>query len=374
MQPQRIFAVITLSILSVSLAAFSETPPAPGADSRFAQSVSEGFCNHGEAIKRDDAFHYKYWEGTPYDVAYTEWWYFNLYDASQDLQAIFSYQVVDPSNVSGQGTAFVSAAAYQDSSIVNTFDLFPLSSFSASYSAANVALGHNRISALGQDTYQIEGSSSNGRIAWNLEYQRASEPWCAADHVNVAPASWEQMSWLLYMPRALVTGTVIIDGDTYNVQSAGYHDHNWGEWDLAQVRWNWAQYSEPGLSFDLGDFIGNPNGKASVDIRGRRFVFNTTEYKLVHTKWAYDSQNNTFYPTESIFNADNGLVHVFVRIDVTKTDPLAVFPGQIIYEQPSHFRGRVTVQDRTDGPPFEIEFKGNGFREYTAVTHPAQPI
>jgi hypothetical protein len=176
------------------------------------------------------------------------------------------------------------------------------------------------------------------------------------------------------MPRALVTGTVIVDGDTYNVQSAGYHDHNWGEWDLAQVRWNWAQYSEPGLSFDLGDFIGNPNGKASVDIRGRRFVFNTTEYKLVHTKWAYDSQNNTFYPTESIFNADNGLVHVFVRIDVTKTDPLAVFPGQIIYEQPSHFRGGVTVQDRTDGPPFEIEFKGNGFREYTAATHPAQPI
>ena len=127
------------------------------------------------------------------------------------------------------------------------------------------------------------------------------------------------------------------------------------------------------MSFDLGDFINNPNGRASVDIDGRRVVFGTTDYKLVHTKWEYDTQNKTFYPTESIFTADNGLVHVFVRIDVTKTDPLPVFPGQIIYEQPSHFTGRVTLEDRAGGSPFEVEFEGNGFKEYTAVTNPALP-
>jgi len=371
MHTQRRLTVVSLSILFACLSAFSETPPVPGADNRLAQKAFDGFCNDSDAVKMDDAFHYKYWKGTPYDLAYTEWWYFNLYDANQDLQAVFSYQVVDPGNVNGQGTAFVSAAAYQGNNIVNTFDLFPLSSFSASYSAANVTLGGNRISVLGQNAYQVEGASSNGRIAWNLRYQRAYPSWCAADHVNVAPASWEQMSWLLYMPRALVTGTVTIDGYTYNVQSPGYHDHNWGEWDLAQVRWNWAQYSEPGLSFDLGDFINNPNGKASVDVRGHRIVFNATEYKLVHTKWAYDTQNKTFYPTESILTADNGLVKMFVRIDVTKTDPLPVFPGQIIYEQPSHFAGSVTFEDRAGDSPLKIQFEGSGFKEYTAVTSSA---
>lgn len=370
MLPRRLM-FLNLVILLAGLSAFAQTTtPDLNASFRIGTLEANAFHHRPDATEKDDAFHYQFWQGTPYDGAYTEWWYFNLYDKQQDLQAVFSYQVVDPANVTGQGTAFVSAAAYQGSNIVNTFDLVPLSSFSASYTAANVALGSNKISVRDPFTYLINGSSANGRISWNLRYARESEPWFAGDHVNVAPADWEQMSWLLYMPRAHVSGTVTVDGNEYNVESSGYHDHNWGEWDFAQVRWNWAQHSEPGLSFELGDFIDNPNGRAAINVRGRRIVFDASQYKLIHTKWAYDNQNQASFPTESVFTADNGTVRVSVTMDVVKTDPLPVFPGQVIYEQPTHFTGVVTGI----GGDFENEIKleGEGFKEYTAVTNSRQ--
>ena len=368
MQTHRLRTFFSLTLLFACMPAFAQKLAPTRADHSSSGSASDVFCPDGQATEQDDAYHYKYWEGTPYDAAYTEWWYFNLYDAQQDFEAIFSYQVVDPANIAGKGAAFVSAAAFQGNQIINTFDLFPSSAFSASYAAADVSLGENKISVVGPDSYQITGVSSNGRIRWNLRYDRAADPWCAADHVNVAPASWEQMSWLLSMPGARVSGTVTVDGRSYQVQSAGYHDHNWGEWDLSQVRWNWAQYSEPGFSFDLGDFIGNPNGRASVDIAGHRTVFTANQYKLVHTKWGYDSQNKISYPVESIFTADNGDIQVFLRMTTTQTDPLPAFPGLIIYEQTSRFEGTVTSMQ---GDGTNIDFEGNGFKEYTAFANSA---
>lgn len=369
MLSRRVISFLSYLTLFAGIPAVSQTQSSSDIDTNSIQDTAdnESFCHSRYVTARDDAFHYKYWQGTPYDGAYTEWWYFNLYDKKQDLQAIFSYQVVDPANVTGQGTAFIAAAAYKGGDIVNTFDRVPLPSFAASYSVANVVFGANKISVIGPYSYRINGASANGRVTWDLEYDRESDPWFAADHAHVALDAWEQMSWLVYMPRAHVTGTVTVDGHSYDVESSGYHDHNWGEWNLSQVRWNWAEYSEPGLSFDLGDFIGNPNGRAAIDIKGHRVVFPASQYKLVHTKWAYDSLNKTYYPIQSVFTGDNGSIHVSVTMDTVKTDPLPVFPGQVIYEQTTHFNGVVTAPD-DENREAEIKFEGSGFKEYTAAT------
>ena len=36
----------------------------------------------------DDAYHYREWANGRHDVNYIEWWYFNLFDAEQNLQAV----------------------------------------------------------------------------------------------------------------------------------------------------------------------------------------------------------------------------------------------------------------------------------------------
>jgi hypothetical protein len=176
------------------------------------------------------------------------------------------------------------------------------------------------------------------------------------------------MSWLLYMPRAHVTGTLTVNGHTYNIDCPGYHDHNWGEWNFQAVIWNWAQYSQPGLEFDLGDFVGNPNGRASLDIAGQRVVFSKDQYNLVHTKWAFDPLDNISYPVQSVFTAAKGDLKVTIVMDVQKTAPLPTGPppSLVIYEQPSHFSGTVTIHDGWF--PLSIPFDGNGFKVYTAIS------
>jgi hypothetical protein len=180
------------------------------------------------------------------------------------------------------------------------------------------------------------------------------------------------MSWLVYMPRAKVTGTLTVDGQTSAIDTFGYHDHNWGQWNFVGDSWNWAQYSQPGLVFDLGDFPGNPVGRARVEIAGKEVVFSASEYTLTHTKWAFDKQHNLFYPVQSIFSAENGDLKAVIVMDVQKTEPLSSGPppSAVIYEQPTHFTGSVTLQGQSASSP--ILFEGDGFKEYTAATSATQ--
>jgi hypothetical protein len=72
-----------------------------------------------------DAYHFKFWQGSPYNAAYTEWWYFNLYDAKDDLQAIFTYQVLDPLNLTSFGASQIAALVYQGNKIVADAGFYP---------------------------------------------------------------------------------------------------------------------------------------------------------------------------------------------------------------------------------------------------------
>ena len=317
-----------------------------------------------QVTEADDAYHFQYWEGTPENALYTEWWYFNFYDQKDDLQAIFTYQIIDPLNLAGIGGGQVSAVAYQGSNTITEYVPVPLSSFQTSYAAANVAAGTNTVTVQDANTYVVSGSSPDGRMSWNLTYIRLADSWLAAQRVAVGGPAWEQMSWLVYMPRAQVSGTFTLDGTTYQLDCIGYHDHNWGQWNFLNVQWNWAQYAQPGLTFDLGDFPGNPNGRARINVAGHEFLFAASQYTLTHTKWAYDSQNQLPYPTESLFTADNGTVQLSMKIAVQKTEPLASGPppALVIYEQPSHFTG---LLKSSNGSAPSLSFEGDGFSEYT---------
>ncbi len=96
------------------------------------------------------------------------------------------------------------------------------------------------------------------------------------------------------MPRAQVSGRLAVDGRVYEIDAAGYHDHNWGEWIPTDALWSWAQYSNPDLAFELGDFQGQPTGLASIDAAGERTVFTKEQYAFIHTRWAFDHAERAF--------------------------------------------------------------------------------
>jgi len=318
-----------------------------------------------------DGYHFLDWLGTGHLADYTEWWYFNVYDSSNNVQAIFSYLVNNPASQPGGvfplGISEMAVVAYTSGGIVTEEDVYAAHAFSAAYDKANVQIGSNAVIVIDPDTYQITGATRDGRISWNLTYGRTAPSWFAGQRFNVASDSWELMSWLLYMPAASVSGTLTVDGVSYSVSAPGYHDHNWGEWDLTGVPWNWAQYSQPGLTFDLGDFPNKPGGVASIDVNGQRYVFQNGQYTLTHTAWAYDPVHNINYPTQSVFQANNGTAALALAMNVQSTDPLSAplppsVPNAIIYEQTASYTGSVSINGST------TSFAGNGFKEYTALT------
>jgi len=330
--------------------------------------ASEAWGDH--VLLSDDAYHYGDFADGEHDGTYIEWWYFNLF--AEDIRVIVSYAVVDPDNYTGLGRAGVGAVAYTPQGIVNESDLFATEAFSASSDQADVEIEGNTIAVIDSNTYRIVGSSGEGRVRWDLTYVRQADSWIGGDREKVGIFPWEQMSWLVYMPGAYVSGEVAVDGERYSLNSVpGYHDHNWGEWIPTNALWNWAQYFEPGLALEMGDFVNKPAGTVGLEFQGNRSVFSKEEYRLIHTQWAFDEETRKRVPNMTWLYAENATTRLLLSMETDETEGLRAavpfpLPDIIIYEQTAYYQGWLWNKG-SDGT-WELlgSFGGNGFKEYTA--------
>jgi hypothetical protein len=235
--------------------------------------------------------------------------------------------VIDPTNRSGLGLASVLAVAYQPDGHFQQIAHSSPESFVASEEQADVSIvtesGDGQVEVLDGHRYRVRGRVAGAHtMVWNLEYVRHGEPWLGLDRRNVGRREWERMSWLVYMPGASVSGEVVVDGRAYHLSGVrGYHDHNWGEWRPSGVRWNWAQYHEPGFTLALGDFMTAPEGVVGVDFQGRRTVFEKAQYRLIHTAWSHDEANSRWFPTTTWLLAENQTVRLLLRLEALVTVP-----------------------------------------------------
>jgi hypothetical protein len=328
----------------------------------------------------DDGYHFAAWADRVHDTSFTEWWYFNVFDAQAGVKAIFSYFVFNPKDILRLGQVQMVAVAYTDQGTLSAIDQYPMGAFSASDAQADVTIGTNSVRVQPDGTYLISGASRDQRLTWNLVYAPESEPWFAANRITVGRLPWEQMSWLVAMPRARVTGEIKVHGRNYAIDAPGYHDHNWGEWIPTDGMWTWAQYSDRRLNLEVGDFIGKPAGVVSLELDGERSSFDPDQYLLVHTHWGWDSKNRVFYPTESVLNAEKDNLRLRVNLKVLESEPLRgdlpLLPKDlIIYEQTAWYEGRVWEwqphSDRPGGGRWRVKarIRGPGFKEWTGKHH-----
>jgi hypothetical protein len=326
----------------------------------------------------DDGYHYHLFADGQHDTQYIEWWYFNLFDAQQDLQAMMTYFISDPADLSGHGVAHIVVVVYTPQGIVSAVDVHAPDRFTAAEERADVQIDANAIQVLDADTYRVMGESRDGRLAWDLLFQRQAQSWFAFDRLGVGKLPWEQMSWLVYMPGAGVRGHVTVDGQVYAMDAQGYHDHNWGEWMFTDALWNWAQYVEPDLAFAMMDFIRQPLGRARVAWQGERTVFTKEQYRLWHTRWAFDAANAHWYPLQTRLQARNDDWLLLVQWQTLKTHALRgdlpwPLPDVIIYEQTALYTGHLFQKTAEGGLVLRAVFRGHGFKEYTATSRLPSP-
>jgi hypothetical protein len=83
-------------------------------------------------------------------------------------------------------------------------------------------------------------------IRFDLAFQSTVEPWQpGGGRTTFGPKDF--FAWVVPAPRADVTGTVTIEGQTMEVHGTGYHDHNWGIGFMPRIvgRWYWGRiYAE----------------------------------------------------------------------------------------------------------------------------------
>jgi hypothetical protein len=358
---------ITITILTILL-----MPMALG--------LSQAPVCFAEVSPSDDAYHYSDFRDGKHDANYIEWWYFNLFDHTSDIQLIFYYSIINPDNILDFGVTGVGATVYTNEGIISEMDTFPTDLFYASEKEPHVKIGEgdiNFVEVVDNDThtYHIVGCIAEGRIKWDLYYVPQIDPWFAAHREKVGHHDWEQMSWLVYMPGAHVTGNVVIDGESYPVDHApGYHDHNWGEWLPYNVLWNWVQYFEPGIALEVGDFRSKSVGVASIEAAGQRAVFQKDEYALFHTKWKFDSENRRWFPVVTWLLAENNDKRLIVRMQTLATESLMAplkmplfLPDVLLYEQTASYFGRLWDKNHQGAWELSAGFQGNGLKEYSVL-------
>src|SRR5439155_7368033 len=100
--------------------------------------------------------------------------------AARGVQAIFSYFVTNPANLLGGQRVRMVAVAYTGQGALSEVDDYPREEFSAGAAQADVTIGGNGVRVIDADAYRVAGASRDGRMAWDLTYRRAAEPWLAA--------------------------------------------------------------------------------------------------------------------------------------------------------------------------------------------------
>ncbi|MFZ5915360.1 MAG: lipocalin-like domain-containing protein [Chloroflexota bacterium] len=124
--------------------------------------------------------------------------------------------------------------------------------------------------AVAQDAGRYTLSLRQGEIAAGLTYQSRLPGWRpGSGYLFFDQASGHFFKWVVPLPRAQVTGTLTLDGQTQTVQGVGYHDHNWGNFVLADAfsHWYWGRLFDGSGSQAVvfGDVVGR--GPEPVHIR-----------------------------------------------------------------------------------------------------------
>lgn len=317
----------------------------------------------------DDAFHYKYYSDSPGAFWYCEWWYFNFCDPAQKLSGMCAINVFNPGDIDLLGLPVLTAAVFDGSSPVveAVTEIHPIGEFSASYERPQAALAASHLEAIDDNTMHVAASTADGQVKMDLTYQRNDDAIFLAKDVFGHDQPWEESSWLVAMPSALVTGTVQNGANKYQLNAVkGYHDHDWGMWHVYAKTWSWAQFCNPArqIAFDLGFHAAFQVSDAYVRFGDVRVIipqekFNITQDEWVTWKIFYK------YPTKMTFTGEDasGQYRIELAWQIDQTSPIWKSPV-IVFEQAATFTGKFMAKTDT-GWRTLTDINENGFAEFT---------
>lgn len=122
-------------------------------------------------------------------------------------------------------------------------------------------------------------------------------------------------TWFCVVPKGELTGTLTIEGKTFQVHGYGYHDHQWGNVSIVKVwnNWVWARQSFDDYSMLVFDMVSSESTEftrfpiAFIQDKDGNVVFENTENVQCQVlEEYYDDVSEKIYPKKIHYVFENG--------------------------------------------------------------------
>ncbi|MBX4189958.1 hypothetical protein KW791_01525 [Candidatus Parcubacteria bacterium] len=314
-----------------------------------------------------DRWHYLDYRDGKHDKNYIEWKYFNF--IQKDLAGYVVYYILDPEKRTRLGGGRLLWRIFKDGKSFGGLQQIPMDQIQCDSISANITMNGSAISEKSPYEYGISGAIEN--FAWNLDYKQATPTIDSFHNVNSGMMRWENVNWLVKMPKARVSGEIKINNETIAINALGYTDTNWGEIAPFFSRYEWGQFNDEDFSFTFGLLYGIKNIKNSYfyfTVDNKLIKVEGANWKVEHTAWTTPSKGEIKIPSQSNFTITNGEYVIKLSSRLVQYDILGIkiywfLPKSIVSEQLVSYSGTI----EKNGVVIK-QFEGTGFQEWSTKT------
>jgi hypothetical protein len=302
-----------------------------------------------------------------------EWWYF---DASFD-NGYSAVAIIWPMNYAKpwRRQCTLQLSIYTPDGDSTKHYIFPPSRlFDASFERCDARIGDGHVRG---EHPRYEVRMRVGDDAVDLVFEAETPGWKPGTAVNYLPVPrYKSMGWLVPVPRARVSGSIVFRGREIPVSGHGYHDHNWGETLITHYvdNWHWGHIVCGEISLIWSDItmaksLGCEHIYMFLLGRGDRLAYESAELRVAYSDWYEDSLYLHPYPrrVEVAFGRQGDVSHgrvIMLVQSVVETQNLLDMVGVPARAQP--------LIHKAFGKPYYFRWRSNveGFVEIEGERFP----
>ncbi len=245
---------------------------------------------------RDNALH-------PHDSRWAfEHWYFDArLDSGHHVVAFL--QKRRPEEPPGSKPVVELIVYYPDGTRRQVIRHYPKAAFRASTDHCEVGIGpnHARADLSGElPVHHLHASEED--VVLDLTFTNETSSWMPGNGTTEYGQK-DFFGWVVPGPRAAVTGSITIDGESREVTGRGYHDHNWGVGNMPRIieRWHWGRLYTDDFSLLYASVrtqarFEHHESRPLMLAHGSEIVLSTGEVELTEGPMVYNSEARRSYP------------------------------------------------------------------------------
>jgi len=266
--------------------------------------------NVADILPSDDAFH-----GSPKRIS-SEWWYFDaIFD--NKYSAHIGFKTFSRKKL---GMVSPNFQFYKDGRlVVNTAKRFLFRNFETSKEVPIAKLFKKPVFRFNQDIYDKSGDwiyNYKFKIndnAVDLEFKGVTKGW---------KIETDNESWTVALPKAIVSGVIVVNGKKMDVNGIGYHDHNWNYSMLTVMNygrgWYWGKIRSKSFNIVWANIIKTKKKSEILAVvnQDNNGFYNIDPGKIHFKAEKYTRINGRNTPTSFILQIDDIIEEVSVKADL----------------------------------------------------------